>query len=206
MKYRNNYLTFGEKMKIEINKNTKGLIFDMDGTLADSMPIHFKAWKLTAAENGFEYTEKQFLDTAGMPTLKIVPLINKELGLNLDPVEFSRRKEELFLENIGELKLIEPVAEIVLRYHNILPMSIGTGGKKDIAKLTLEMLGFDRFFDIIVSAEDVEHHKPYPDTFLKCAELMNVPPEFCQVFEDGELGLIAAERAGMVVTDVRPYL
>jgi beta-phosphoglucomutase family hydrolase len=206
MKYRNNYLTFGEKMKIEINKNTKGLIFDMDGTLADSMPIHFKAWKLTAAENGFEYTEKQFLDTAGMPTLKIVPLINRELGLSLDPIEFSRRKEELFLENIGELKLIEPVAEIVLRYHNILPMSIGTGGKKDIAKLTLEMLGFDRFFDIIVSAEDVEHHKPYPDTFLKCAELMNVPPEFCQVFEDGELGLIAAERAGMVVTDVRPYL
>jgi beta-phosphoglucomutase family hydrolase len=206
MRYRNNYLTFGEKMKIDINKNTKGLIFDMDGTLADSMPIHFKAWKLTAAENGFEYTEKQFLDTAGMPTLKIVPLINRELGLNLDPIEFSRRKEELFLENIGDLKLIEPVADIVLRYHNILPMSIGTGGKKDIAKLTLKMLGFDKYFDIIVSAEDVEHHKPYPDTFLKCAELMNVPPEFCQVFEDGELGLIAAERAGMVVTDVRPYL
>jgi len=85
-------------------------------------------------------------------------------------------------------------------------MSIGTGGKKDIAKLTLKMLGFDKYFDIIVSAEDVEHHKPYPDTFLKCAELMNVPPEFCQVFEDGEMGLIAAERAGMIVTDVRPYL
>ncbi len=193
-------------MKIEINKNTRGLIFDMDGTLADSMPIHFKAWKLTAKENGFEYTEKQFLDTAGMPTLKIVPLINKELGLSLDPVEFSRRKEELFLENIGDLKLIEPVADIVRNYHNILPMSIGTGGKKEIAILTLKMLGFDKYFDIIVSAEDVENHKPYPDTFLKCAELMNVPPEFCQVFEDGEMGIIAAERAGMIVTDVRPYL
>ena len=192
-------------MKIEISKKTKGLIFDMDGTLADSMPIHFKAWKLTAIENGFEYTEKQFLDTAGMPTLKIVPLINKELGLSLDPVEFSRRKEELFLENIGDLKLIEPVADIVRKYHNILPMSIGTGGKKEIAELTLKMLGFDKYFDIIVSAEDVENHKPYPDTFLKCAELMNVPPEFCQVFEDGEMGLIAAERAGMIVTDVRPY-
>ncbi|PKL16641.1 MAG: phosphatase [Spirochaetae bacterium HGW-Spirochaetae-5] len=193
-------------MKIEISKNTKGLIFDMDGTLADSMPIHFKAWKLTAIENGFEYTEKQFLDTAGMPTLKIVPLINKELGLSLDPVEFSRRKEELFLENIGDLKLIEPVADIVRKYHNILPMSIGTGGKKEIAILTLKMLGFDKYFNIIVSAEDVKNHKPYPDTFLKCAELMNVPPEFCQVFEDGEMGLIAAERAGMIVTDVRPYL
>jgi len=193
-------------MKIEINKNTKGLIFDMDGTLADSMPIHFMAWKLTAAENGFEYTEKQFLDTAGMPTLKIVPVINKELGLNLDPVKFSERKEELFLENIGNVKLIEPVADIVREYHNILPMSIGTGGKKEIAKLTLKMLRFDQYFDIIVSAEDVENHKPYPDTFLKCAELMNVQREFCQVFEDGEMGLLAGKRAGMIVTDVRPYL
>lgn len=193
-------------MKININKNAKGLIFDMDGTLADSMPIHFKAWKLTAAENGFEYTEKQFLETAGMPTHKIVPVINKKLGLNLDPEKFSRRKEQLFLENIKDVKLIQPVADIVKEYYNRLPMSIGTGGKKEIAKLTLKILGFDKYFDIIVSAEDVVNHKPDPDTFLKCAELMKVRPEFCQVFEDGEMGLIAAEKAGMIVTDVRPYL
>jgi len=193
-------------MKIKIDKNAKGLIFDMDGTLADSMPIHFKAWKLTAAENGFEYTEKQFLETAGMPTHKIVPVINKELHLNLDPEKFSRRKEELFLENIKDIKLIQPVANIVIEYHNRLPISIGTGGKKEIAKLTLKMLGFDKYFDIIVSAEDVENHKPDPDTFLKCAELMKIDPEFCQVFEDGEMGLIAAEKAGMIVTDIRPYL
>jgi beta-phosphoglucomutase family hydrolase len=193
-------------MKITIDNKTRGLIFDMDGTLADSMPIHFKAWKLTAEENGFEYTHRQFLETAGMPTLKIVPAINKELGLSLDPEKFSRRKEELFLENIKDVKLIEPVGDIVKRYYNKLPMSIGTGGKKDIAKLTLEILGFDKYFDIIVSAEDVVNHKPYPDTFLKCAELMRVEPEFCQVFEDGELGISAAKTAGMIVTDVRPYL
>ena len=193
-------------MKIQIDKNAKGLIFDMDGTLADSMPIHFIAWKLTAAENGFEYTEKQFLETAGMPTHKIVPVINKELGLNLDPVKFSHRKEELFLENIQNVKLIEPVADIVRQYHNILPIAIGTGGKKAIAKLTLEILGFDKYFNIIVSAEDVLNHKPYPDTFLKCAELMKVEPQYCQVFEDGEMGLIAAKKAGMIVTDIRPYL
>lgn len=193
-------------MKIEIGKTVKGLIFDMDGTLADSMPIHFRAWKLTAAENGFEYTEKQFLDTAGMPTHKIVPIINSELGLNLDPEKFSRRKEELFLENIKDVKLIKPVAEIVLENYQKLPMSIGTGGKKEIAKLTLEILGFLKYFNHIVSAEDVINHKPNPDTFLKCAELMNVSPEFCQVFEDGEMGLIAAHKAGMIVTDIRPYI
>lgn len=193
-------------MKIDINNSTKGLIFDMDGTLADSMPMHFLAWKLTAAENGFEYTEKQFLETAGMPTFKIVTVINNELGLNLDPVKFSKRKEEHFLNNIEDVKLIEPVADIVREYHNRLPMSIGTGGKKEIAKLTLRILGFEKYFDIIVSAEDVVNHKPFPDTFLKCAELMKVNPEFCQVFEDGEMGLTAAKRAGMIVTDVRPYL
>lgn len=193
-------------MKITINNNSKGLIFDLDGTLADSMPIHFKAWKLTAIENGFDYTEKQFLDTAGMPTYKIVTVINKEMGLNLDPGKFSRRKEEIFLENIKDLKLIQPVGDIVKEFHNRLPMSIGTGGKKEIAKLTLEILGFDKYFDIIVSAEDVENHKPYPDTFLKCAELMKVAAEECQVFEDGEMGLLAASRAGMIVTDVRPFL
>ncbi len=193
-------------MKLMVDKNSKGLIFDLDGTLADSMPIHLKAWTLTAAENGFDYTEKQFLETAGMPTHKIVLVINKQLGLNLDPQKFSRRKEEIFLENINDLKLIQPVADIVKEYHNRLPMSIGTGGKKEIAKLTLEILGFDKYFDIIVSAEDVENHKPNPDTFLRCAELMNIEPQFCQVFEDGEMGLTAAGAAGMIVTDVRPFL
>lgn len=193
-------------MALKIHKNAKALIFDLDGTIADSMPVHFMAWKLTAAENGFEYTEKCFLETAGMPTHKIVPIINRRFGLSLDPEKFSRRKEEIFLENIKDVKLILPVAETIIRYYERLPMSIGTGGKKRIALLTLEILELKKYFDIIVSAEDVHNHKPHPDTFLKCAELMSVPPEFCQVFEDGEMGLIAAEKAGMIVTDVRPYL
>jgi len=191
---------------IEINPRAGGLIFDMDGTLADSMPVHFLAWKLTALEHGFVYTEELFYSLAGMPTHKIVPVVNEKLGLSLDPVNFSKRKEELFLENLKEVRAIEPVADIVRRYHGKLPMSIGTGGKKYIAELTLNMIGFDGFFDAIVAADDVANHKPFPDTFLRCAELMGVEPQFCQVFEDGEMGLLAAERAGMIVTDIRPYL
>jgi beta-phosphoglucomutase-like phosphatase (HAD superfamily) len=191
---------------IEINPRAGGLIFDMDGTLADSMPVHFLAWKLTALEHGFVYTEELFYELAGMPTHKIVPVVNEKLGLSLDPVSFSKRKEELFLENLKEVRAIEPVADIVRRYHGKLPMSIGTGGKKYIAELTLKMIGFDGFFDTIVSADDVANHKPFPDTFLRCAEIMGVELQFCQVFEDGEMGLLAAERAGMIVTDIRPYL
>lgn len=191
---------------IEVNSRARGLIFDMDGTVVDSMPVHFLAWKLTAREHGFEYTEELFYGLAGMPTHKIVPVVNERLGLSLDPEEFSSRKEELFLENLKEVKPIEPVADIVRRYHGKLPMSIGTGGKKFIAEITLKMVGLDGFFDAIVAADDVSNHKPFPDTFLKCAELMNVEPQFCQVFEDGDMGLLAGERAGMIVTDIRPYL
>lgn len=193
-------------MKPDIDKRARGLIFDLDGTLADSMPIHFRAWKQTAAEHGFEYTEELFYGLAGMPTHKIVPVVNERLNLDLDPEKFSRRKEELFLEYMKDMKPIEPVAQIVYKYHGVLPMSVGTGGKSYIAELTLKMMGFDRYFSIIVGADDVQNHKPFPDTFLKCAELMNVEPRFCQVFEDGEMGLLAGERAGMIVTDIRPYL
>lgn len=193
-------------MRLTVDKKARGLIFDLDGTLADSMPIHFYAWRLTAVENGFEYTEKQFLESAGMPTYKIVQVMNSELGLNLDPEKFSRRKEELFLEHIHDVKLIEPVAEIVREYFGRIPMSIGTGGKKYIAKMTLELLGFAGYFDAVVASEDVVNHKPHPDTFIKCAELMNVEPELCQVFEDGEMGLAAGRKAGMIVTDVRPFI
>ncbi len=193
-------------MTLSVNENARGLIFDLDGTLADSMPLHFKAWVMTARENGFDYTIGQFLQSAGMPTYKIVQQMNREMGLNLDPEKFSLRKEELFLENIHHVKLIEPVAAIVKVYYKKLPMSIGTGGKKFIARKTLEILGFSEYFEIIVSAEDVINHKPHPDTFLKCAGLMNVTPELCQVFEDGEMGLAAGREAGMIVTDVRPFI
>ncbi len=193
-------------MRLDINPFAKGLIFDLDGTLADSMPIHFRAWKQTALEHGFIYTEELFYGLAGMPTHKIVPVVNERLGLNLDPDQFSLRKEELFLEYLEEVEPIKPVAEIVYKYHGVLPMSVGTGGKKDIARITLQMMGFDRYIDFVVSADDVEHHKPWPDTFLKCAELMNTEPGYCQVFEDGDMGLLAAEKAGMIVTDIRPYI
>ncbi len=193
-------------MHPDIDPLAKGLIFDLDGTLANSMPIHFKAWKQAALEHGFIYTEELFYDLAGMPTHKIVPVVNDKLGLKLDPAAFSRRKEELFLEYLKEVEPIKPVAEIVYKYHGKIPMSIGTGGKSYIAQLTLKMMGFDRYFSVIVSADDVEYHKPYPDTFLKCAQLMGVEPCYCQVFEDGEMGILAAERAGMIITDIRPYL
>ena len=193
-------------MKLDIDPKAEGLIFDMDGTLADSMPIHFEAWRITAREHGFEYTEDQLYELAGMPTWRIVPVINERLDLNIDPEIFSRRKEQVFLELLTDVKPVEPVVELVYRYHNKLPMSIGTGGKREIALLTIKMMGLDKYIDILVAADDVKNHKPAPDTFLECARLMGIEPSLCQVFEDGEMGLKAAEAAGMIATDIRPYV
>ena len=192
--------------EIKIDPSARALIFDVDGTLVDSMEIHYRAWQEVCREKGFEYPREIFYELAGIPTAKIIPIINKRLGLDLDVQETLSTKEKYLFELLKELKEIRPVADVVRRYYGKMPMSLGTGGKRDVARLSLEIAGLDQYFDIMVASEDVVNHKPAPDTFLKCAELMNVEPRYCQVFEDGDLGLKAAADAGMIPTDVRPYL
>ncbi len=193
-------------MKREAHPDALGLIFDIDGTLADTMPLHYRAWRSVLARAGFEYPEEIFYEYAGIPTAKIVHLINNRLGCNLDPVVAVEEKERAFLDNLHLVRPIEPVAAIVRDCHGKIPMSLGTGGRRDIADLTIKAVGLDGFFDIMVAAEDVANHKPAPDTFLECARRMGIAPERCQVFEDGEQGLEAGRRAGMIVTDIRPWL
>ena len=193
-------------MKLKVDENAKALIFDIDGTLVDTMEVHYKAWQKMCAKHGFDYPRDVFYELAGIPTYKLVPIINEKFGLNLDPQRTMEEKERYFLEIFDSVREIKAVADIAREYHGILPMSLGTGGRKDIAKMTIETVGLSEYFPIMVAAEDVINHKPAPDTFLKCAELMGVDPHFCQVFEDGELGLEAARKAGMIATDVRPFI
>ena len=98
---------------------------------------------------------------------------------------------------------IEPVIALVQKYYGKIPMSVGTGGHREAVEKTLEIIGLRKYFDILVTANDVTKFKPHPETFLRCAELMNVAPADCEVFEDGDLGIEAARRAGMIATDVR---
>jgi beta-phosphoglucomutase-like phosphatase (HAD superfamily) len=101
------------------------------------------------------------------------------------------------------IKPIEPVVDIVRKYHGILPMAVGTGGHREAVEKTLEITGLKQYFDVIVTSNDVENYKPHPETFLKCAEKLKVAPRFIEVFEDGEMGIQAARDAGMIATDVR---
>jgi len=191
---------------LPINPRARGLIFDMDGTLADTMPIHFKAWAAAGRKHGFVYPEEMFYANAGTPSADIVRIVNRTFGKSLDPEFISREKEAAFLSMIDVVKPLDPIFDIVKRCHGRIPMAIGTGEYRIVADRVIQAIGADRYIPIVVYADEVSRPKPDPETFLKCAERMGVAPEFCEVFEDGEPGLEAARRAGMMRTDVREAL
>jgi len=193
------------KKNLAINPKAKGLIFDLDGTLADTMPIHYIAWKNAAAKYGVNYTTELFIQMAGIPVYPSVEKINEIFGTNIDPKEMGDAKEAEFEKNMHLTPEIKVVTDLVREYHGKIPMAVGTGGSRRLSLKTLEIIGLKGYFDILVTSEDVANFKPHPETFLKCAELMGVNPSDCEVFEDGILGIQAARTAGMMVTDVTEY-
>ena len=194
-------------MPFQIDPTTRGLIFDLDGTLADTMPLHLKAWQIACEVYNIEFSSDFLRLHTGIPAWTIAEILLKEKDIEgrvpLD--EFLKKKSAAFYEIQGGVKAVEPVAEIVKMYYNILPMAVGTGGHHKAVHRTLEIIGMKKYFDVVVTANDVTNHKPHPETFLKCAELLNVAPEHIQVFEDGDLGIEAALRAGMMPVDVRSW-
>jgi beta-phosphoglucomutase family hydrolase len=190
---------------LDVDSRAKGLIFDLDGTLADTMPIHYIAWKNAAAKYGIEFTPQLFMELAGIPLYPTVEKLNQMFGKTIDPREMGDMKELEFENNMHLTPEIMVVTNLVRKYHGKLPMAIGTGGNRRLALKTLEIIGLDKYFEVLVSSEDVENYKPHPETFLKCAELMGVNPLDCEVFEDGVLGIQAAKTAGMMVVDVTQF-
>ncbi len=192
--------------KPDVDPSAKGLIFDLDGTLVDSMPLHYKAYLKVCSDRGVNFDEKLFYELAGVSPAGVFRVINERYGTSIDPDAMARLKEETYLNMLSEVKPVEAVLEIVKAWHGKLPMAIGTGSSREHAWKTVKAIGYDRYFDILVARDDVKNGKPDPETFLKCAEAMGVAPLECQVFEDGDLGLEAARAAGMMATDIRPWL
>jgi beta-phosphoglucomutase family hydrolase len=194
-------------MQYDIKPGIKGLIFDFDGTLADTMPIHYKAWKIASKKFGLEMDAAFFKKNAGMPGWALVNEILKKSSINstvtIDQILIEKNIEYSKEDHL--IKPILPVVKIVKKYHGVLPMAIGTGGQRKDVERTLKMIGLRKYFDIIITANDLINFKPHPETFLKCAELMKIDPELIEVFEDGDLGIEAALEAGMVPTDVRSW-
>lgn len=180
-----------------------GLIFDCDGTLADTMPLHFVAWHKTLSSAGIEFSEDRFYAMAGQPTLQIIEILLAEQGVAGDASEIARAKENAFLVELPNVRPIEPVVEIARHFRDSKPMGVGSGSNRDVVHQVLEHIGLANFFDAVVGAEDTSKHKPEPDVFLEVARQIGVEPQHCQVFEDADLGVEAARRAGMGCFDVR---
>ena len=190
---------------IHIAPHAKALIFDLDGTLADTMPLHFESWHETLASLGL-ICPQEFLETQrGVPTDKIVLEINRIFGHAIDPDAFAVEKQRRFRTKLGRVKPISVVADIVRRYRNRLPMAVATGGVRYNVNLILKAIDLHDCFGAVVTADDPVTPKPAPDIFLEAAKQLQVEPCDCQVFEDGDLGIEAARHAGMMVTDVRPF-
>ena len=193
-------------MAITVHSNAKGLIFDLDGTLSNSLPVHVETWNVMGKKYGFVFDTQIMYDMTGRPTVEFAERIIEQYGISEKPEVLARLKQELFWEMAYLLEPIPEVVAIVKEFYGKLPMAVGTGASRKSAEIQLKTLNLTKYFDAIVSANDVTKHKPEPETFLECARLMGVEPQFCHVFEDGDLGITAAKNAGMFITDIRPHI
>lgn len=185
----------------------RGLIFDCDGTLVDSMPLHYQAWVAILGRHGLELTEARFYEWAGMAIDAVVQRLAAERGLDVDARSIASERDAYYhsLASSG-LQPVDAVVEIARRYHGQHPMAVATGSTTASASESLRTIGVLELFDAVVGSDQVDHPKPAPDVFLAAAARIDVAPEDCVVFEDGETGLKGARTAGMHVVDVRPWI
>lgn len=187
-------------------REIKGIVFDCDGTLADTMPSHWKAWQFVTSKHGIHFPEDRFYSLGGVPTRDILKMLCQEQGKALDHMVLAHEKETAYLPFLSEVKPIELVVKVAEENHGRLPMAVASGGQKHIIEMVLKQLGIRHYFDAVVTSEDVVNQKPAPDIFLEAARRIGVPPQNCRGYEDTDLGMQAIRSAGMEAVDVRDLL
>lgn len=185
-----------------------GYIFDCDGTLVDSMPLHYRAWTASFQHHKapWEWSEDDFYGHAGIPDREIVGLLNDRHSSEICADSIHEYKLQWYMERMDELKPVAAIADEVRKCLDMgKPISIGTGSDISLVEPSLKFTGLWDYFEIIITPAEVERGKPAPDMFLLAAERMGVAPKDCLVFEDGQAGIDAATAAGMqsVFVDTR---
>lgn len=181
----------------------KAIIFDCDGTLADTMPLHWRAWQMIAQRHDLHFPEDRFYSLGGVPSRDILKMLAEEQGRSLDHIAVAHEKEELYLPLMAEVEPIHAVVEIARAHHGKIPMAVASGGTEPIIHQVLEHLKIRHLFDAVVTSEMVKRQKPAPDIFLEAARRIGVDPKFCRGYEDTDLGMTAIRAAGMDAVDVR---
>lgn len=172
-------------------------LFDCDGTIADSMPLHYLAWRKALGEWNCDFDERLFYEWGGRPTAEIVAALNSQRGLKMPIQQVADRKESLYYEYLPQLKAIPEVLEHIEAQQGRIPFAVVSGSTRESVEASLRSLNLLDRFDTLVCAGDYKNAKPAPDAFLVAAEKLGKPPETCLVFEDTEMGVQAARAAGM---------
>jgi beta-phosphoglucomutase family hydrolase len=184
----------------------KGLIFDCDGTLADTMPLHWRAWQILTQKHKLHFPEDRFYSLGGVPSRDILKMLAREQHRSIDHIAVAHEKEEAYLPMLGEVEPIHAVVEIARASHGKIPMAVASGGLEPIIVMVLEHLKIRHLFNAVVTSEMVKNQKPAPDIFLEAARRIGVDPKFCRGYEDTDLGMQAIRAAGMDAVDVRHIL
>lgn len=190
-------------MKLQLPPGSfKAYLFDCDGTVADSMPLHYVAWKRALAEWNCDFSEELFYAWGGMPVADIISTLNAKHGLKMPVEEVSTRKEELYFENLPQLKAVPEVLEHIEASYGRIRFAVVSGSKRDSVVASLRQLKLLDKFETLVCAGDYERSKPDPQPFMIAAERLGVAPEHCLVFEDSDLGIQAAVAGGMAAVKI----
>jgi beta-phosphoglucomutase-like phosphatase (HAD superfamily) len=193
------------KMPFEV-KQPQGIIFDCDGTLADTMPLHWRAWQVITARHRLHLPEDRFYALGGVPSRDILKMLSHEQGIAIDHLAVAREKEAEYLPLIAQVEPINTVVGVARSNYGKIPLAVASGGTRKIIGQVLEHLGIRHLFKAIVTSEDVVNQKPAPDIFLEAARRIGVAPNRCLAYEDTDLGMEAIRAAGMEAVDVRKLL
>jgi beta-phosphoglucomutase-like phosphatase (HAD superfamily) len=179
-------------------------LFDCDGTIIDSMPVHYLAWKQALAEWNCTFDEQLFYSLGGMPTREVISLLNKQQGLSMPTDIVAARKDELYSTMFSQLITVPEVMEHIENQFGKIPFAVVSGGTRESVSASLRAVNLLDKFDVLVCADDYTRAKPDPEGYLLAAGKLGVAPQSCLVFEDTDMGIQAATAAGMASVKIPP--
>ncbi len=197
------YLVTHPKLTLP-NGTFQAYLFDCDGTIVDSMPLHYIAWSKALGEWNCPFTEERFYLWGGMPIVDIIARLSAEYGIVMPVTQVATRKEELYYQHLPSLRAVPEVLEHIQREHGRIPFAVVSGSERESVQASLGATGLLEKFETLVCAGDYKNSKPDPEPFLLAAQRLRVSPESCLVFEDTEMGIEAAKAAGMSWVRVPP--